>query len=113
MSIPLLQRMNRFPPFQCRLVARIGKGRTVRPLTNQDIAERSGLSVATVSNLSRLKLWDTVPVATAMAFAEACGVDFLRLAAQRNYLRRRKLSHLDRYPAFFRRLLEAINSGEP
>lgn len=86
----LESRFRDFPPCLCRYIARHrGRG-----LSNEDLASRSGLSTATIRKLSRQTSWDGVSVSVALAYAKACGVDFLRLRRQIDFIKRRKMAHV-------------------
>lgn len=68
----LLQRLDRFPPCLCRVIARDGRG---RPLTSHEIAERGGISRTQVDRISRLTTWATVPIGTADAYLSGCRIN--------------------------------------
>lgn len=99
----LLAMLDRLPPNICRLVARDHR----RPLTNHQLAERSGLSIKKIVHISRQKSWTNVPVGQVDQFRTACGVTMQNLAAQLYYLRRtfdetatiKPLAHLDKLPS--------------
>lgn len=84
----ILEKCNKFPPFLCRLVARKVHGR--QPMTNAEIARKSGLSIANVDKLARARNWNHCTLKTVAAFAMGCGVDLLRPRRHLDYLRRRK-----------------------
>lgn len=67
-----------FPPIVCRLLARPKglMGRSQRPLTDEEIAQASGLTVDTVRLLSTLHSWDDVSVGRFLAFTRGCNIDF-------------------------------------
>jgi len=69
----ILEMLDRLPPNKCRLMARDLKHRR-RPLTNKEIAIRSGLSVELVAAISKLKSWANVRVETADQFRAGCGI---------------------------------------
>ena len=71
------QRLDRFPPIVCRLLARKRaiKGGGIVPIPAAEIARNSGLTLTQVASLSPLLDWSTVPAATAVAFARGCGID--------------------------------------
>ena len=71
------QATNRYPPILCRLLARRKNG---PPLTDKEIADRSGLTVFEVKTLSTLTRWDDVPVGTMWKFLVGCGTDFCKWA---------------------------------
>lgn len=84
----LLEKLNRFPPFVCRLVARKLHGREA--LSEREIAERSGLSRKHVRTLSHARTWDNIPLATADRFAAGCGVNLAIPWRHVEWLKRRK-----------------------
>ena len=61
-----------YPPILVRLLARVPHG---RPLTDAEIAERSGLPVAQVWVISCSTTWDGIDVPTMRRFVQACHVD--------------------------------------
>jgi len=63
----------RYSPILCRLLARVRYG---RPLTSQELADSSGLSLFQVEALSRQTNWDGVDIETVRRFTESCGTDF-------------------------------------
>lgn len=74
--LTISERLNRFPPIACRLLARRKDARRrIYPLTTQEIARRSGLTASTVASLAPLPSWDTVPIAQVLAFSKGCGID--------------------------------------
>ncbi len=88
----LLQRLDRMPPFVCRLLARKNRGRS--PMSHLEIARGSGLAKATVAELSFKRTWAGVPVATVSRFSQACGVDLERPRRQIDFLKRRSKTYL-------------------
>lgn len=110
MNLSLLEYLDRIPPHLCRKLARRGRF----PLTNEQIAEASGLTIARVSRIGKLKTWAPVPVGQAQAFRSACGVTHKTEWRQVAYLKRaftqsaRPLSHLDKLPA---RMLKRLAKG--
>lgn len=88
----LLDRINQFPPNCCRLVARKKHG--TMPMTTEEIAEKSGLSVGAVSEISRRKNWNGMRIEVIVAFSEACGVNLLKPERHIRYMRNRKMAHL-------------------
>ncbi len=99
----LLERLNKFPPFLCRLVARKNHGEEL--LSERDIAKRSGLARDYVRRLSRLTAWDQVPTKTVQRFSDACGVNLLAPWRHVHWLRRRKTAWLKKKP-YVARLLK-------
>lgn len=76
MALSLERRFNRYPPIVCRLLARQGRRGYAIPLTDRQIAQRSGLAVSDVKALSWKTTWNDVTVSTMFSFSKACGVDF-------------------------------------
>ena len=74
-KLSIEQRLLRFPPIICRLLARKGSGRGLVLLHDSEIAERSGLSVAQVQGLSHLLTWDDVICRHMLNFSKGCGID--------------------------------------
>lgn len=77
-KLSLEERMMRFPPIVCFIIARTWEGpnRKVTALTAEQIAERSGLPIDRVYSLSWLTNWDTVPCREMFAYSRGCGIDF-------------------------------------
>lgn len=88
------ERLDRFPPLVCRLLAREGESnRHIKPLTDDQIAERSGLSISRVKALSWLVDWKGVEVYEMLAFSKGCGVDLSdrsKLAKHLQYVRSKR-----------------------
>jgi hypothetical protein len=78
-----------FPPAICRLLARTDshRGNSQRPLTDREIADRSGLSLDTVRMYSWAKSWDNIPAPSMDRFSKGCGVDFDNHVGMRKHLR--------------------------
>lgn len=66
------ERIDRYPPVLCRLLARVPKG---KPLTTEQIAERSGLSPVQVEAISRQTDWRGIDLPTARSFMLGCNTD--------------------------------------
>jgi hypothetical protein len=93
----LVAHMDRVPPNLCRILARRGR----KAMTNQEIADASGLTLKRVGEIARLVSWGKVGVAQASAFASACGVDLVKQGQVRKYLMRKegcRLGHLKQAP---------------
>lgn len=86
-------KLDRFPPVAVRLLAckRVpGKGKVA--LSDEEIAQRSGLPLPEIKSLSWLVSWDNVPVRRVREFSEACGVFFTNRRSMRTlscYLKNR------------------------
>lgn len=65
-------RMDRFPPILCRLLARVPRGRA---LTSVEIADKSGLSVMQVNSIATQTDWRGIDIPTARAFMAGCNTD--------------------------------------
>lgn len=79
-----------FPPVLCRLLARHRYG---RPLTNQEISERSGLSPVVVVAISECVAWKSIPFGDMLLFLKGCGIDFTdraKMKSIRAYMRIRR-----------------------
>lgn len=74
MSSVFYRRMERYPPILCRLLARNRPGG--RAMTNEELAEKSGLDGATVHFLSSQGSWRGIDVYTLRSFTDACGIGF-------------------------------------
>lgn len=116
-------RLDRYPPILCRLLARIPRG---RPLTLDEICDRSKLSPSEVHAISRQLDWRGIDLPTARAFMVACGTDlsnrdhcrrirmFLKSQPSQPlrrfaYLRRDRLQWETIYLPLMKRLLEKWN----
>lgn len=66
-------RADRLPPILIRLLARRRSG---PPLSDLEIAERSGLPLFTVATLSQCTSWEGVDLPTMRKFLAGCGLDF-------------------------------------
>lgn len=86
--------LNALPPAFCRYVARTKNG--WRGLTTSELEAMSGLSPTTIKELSYRVSWDNVTIGVATKFMEACGVNPLAARAQRQFVKRRKMIHIDR-----------------
>lgn len=82
----LLAWLDRFPPCLVRLVARKKHG--FARLSHAEIAQRSGLSISTVSLLSSRTTWRRIPPETIEAFTKGCGINLFRLHKEFHRLRR-------------------------
>lgn len=72
----LLDRLERVPPFLCRILARKNNGH--RGLSHEELAKLSGLSRSTIAELSFKTSWKGVTVDVADRFAAACGINHHR-----------------------------------
>lgn len=82
----LLEKLDRLPPFVCRLLARRRAGPKVYGMTMREISLASGLSKSTVADLSFRTTWAEIPVGVAEKFSVACGVDLLDVQDSMRYL---------------------------
>lgn len=116
MAQTLSQKLNQFPPGLCRFIARKSHGRF--PMSHTDVAKVSGLSRALVIKLSNMATWGNTGLLTIEKFTSACGVDPLRPAAAKKYLRRRKLAFIENATPAQRRMFGKLlrrprNSAPP
>lgn len=86
----LVDRLNLLPPMLCRFVAHKRR----RPMSNQDIADASGLARSTVVKLSKLDRWDGVRLDMIDAFSRACGVDLLAPKTSLLIIRKRRMDYM-------------------
>lgn len=83
-------------------------------MTNQEIADASGLTVARVARISKLWSWSTIQVGQAEDFRKACGVTHLSERRQFAYLKRTyttsktALCHLELLPP---KMLKRLSKG--
>ena len=100
----LTEKLNRMPPFLCRLMAR----RNGREISNRRLSENSGIPLTTIRRISVRTSWDDVPVAMAQRFSVACGVDLLRQNRSLEYFKRRKFHHIKKSKnyKYYNRLLK-------
>lgn len=70
-----IDRLDRFPPILCRLLARVPRGRA---LTSVEIADAAGLSVTQVEAISMQTDWRGVDIPTALAFMVGCNTDLTK-----------------------------------
>jgi hypothetical protein len=87
--LSMWERVQYFPPAVCRILARPAnaRGRSQRPLTDEEIAQASGLPLTDVRSLSWVTSWDNVPVSKMRAFAHGCGIDLDDWSTIRQHLR--------------------------
>lgn len=102
----LLQRLNRFPPNLCRLLARKQRGRLL--MTNTDIATVAGMSRALVSKIAAMSSWENVTLSAAQRFSLACGVNLLSPCKQVRFWRRRSLHYQKNATSAQRRMMDRI-----
>jgi hypothetical protein len=101
-KLTLSQKAARFSPAVCRLLARKTVNHNhVVALTDEEIRDASGLSLADVKALSYTASWSNVPLQKLILFTKACGVDFDdRKALQRHskMMDGRRFAYLRRSP---------------
>lgn len=73
-------------------------------MTHTEIAIKSGLPLASVAEISMKTSWRGLRIEVIEAFSLACGVDHMRCRRQMEYLRRRKMIHLQKGDANQRRM---------
>lgn len=66
------ERLDRYPPLLCRLLARVPRGRV---LETDEIASRSGLTPIQVLTISSQLDWRGIDLPTARAFMVGCNTD--------------------------------------
>lgn len=125
MAYPFTAIIHRFPPVWCRLLAvrypANKKWQWPIPMTDEEIAESSGLSVMEVKFIGRADKWDDVSVGKMLAFMRGCRINFdnwqsfqrTRRTAGRgkfDYLRRSPL--WDSHFKYLVALWETIHAGE-
>lgn len=101
------------PPMLVRALARQGHG--LKPMSNLDIAEASGLSTNTIVRLSRLRTWDDVTVRVLDGFSRACGVNLEAPRRQIEFWRRRALAYMvranPRQKMMYARIMSELTNG--
>jgi hypothetical protein len=108
----LTEKLNRFPPFLCRVVARKGKGKGCRAMTLTEIATESGLDVSTVSKLSHKRVWDKEPLWVISKYAMGCGVNLLHPRRHLDYLKRRKKISIRKRGKYFTNIINERNTNK-
>jgi DNA-binding Xre family transcriptional regulator len=103
------ERLNRFPPILCRLLARKKHG--LSAMSMQDIAKRGGLAVSTVSKISMLDSWDSVTLRTIDKFCKGCGIDPMRPRSHLEFFRRRKTVYMQKATPTQRKMFARILSS--
>lgn len=104
MPLTLNQKLRRFPPVACRLLAR-RRCRTggFVPLTDAEIVSASHLRMADVKALSWETDWDNIPVGRMIAFMKGCGIDLENRRTLWNhwrYLKNSSFGYLQSSPDF-------------
>ena len=80
------EKLDRFPPIVCRLLARRKQASGgIVAMTASEIASRGGMTVCEVNSLSWLTSWEGVPMRQVRQFSLACGVDFCDRANMREH----------------------------
>lgn len=87
----LLAKVEKFPPFLCRILARKNRGRA--GLSHLELSKLSGLSKSKVAELSFKTTWAGIPVDIVDRFSTACGVNHLQTKLQVDFLVRRQLGN--------------------
>jgi hypothetical protein len=67
--------LDEFPPSIVRLMAREGRGRANRWLTDEEVAIASGLTLDRVNELKLKQSWDDVVLSDIRKFCAGCGFD--------------------------------------
>lgn len=77
MSLTLREKLSRFPPIACRLLARRKtRSHGVHAMTDEELSTISGLPMARIKAISWSVTWDDIPCSEMLAFTKACGIDF-------------------------------------
>lgn len=113
MALSYYEKLKRFPPVRCRLVAvRYPANKKYQwpvPLTDDEIATRSTLSVERVRELSVQTSWWEIPNGTTEQFLFGCRVD---LNNWRTYARLVRLANREKYD-YIRRHPDWATQFEP
>lgn len=83
----LLETADVIPPNLCRLLARRMDG-SRKPITREEIAERSGLSLGMIDKLSTRKTWKGVDIDVVDAFRKGCGITVENQSYHMRYAKR-------------------------
>jgi hypothetical protein len=107
---PWFEQLASIPPKRLRLFALKGPNSMQRLKSRRDIARDGGLAVSTVSKISKLDSWETMPFKTIVAYIRGCGVDPLNLKDRKRYFQRadRKKAYLTRLNPAQRRMLARV-----
>lgn len=89
------ERLDRFPPIRVRLLAKHPRG--AGPLSTIEIAERSGLSTATVEAISQATSWQGIDIPTAKAFLQACDIDLANAAQYKRIMVYQRVDRPNKY----------------
>lgn len=111
-----LERMDRIPPFFCRVIARTPRGQGQRAMTIREIAQQSGLSWERVSAIARKQSFATVPLGEAEAFRRGCGITLGNEWRHIEYLKRtldgakvkKPFRHIRSLPRDYRKRIEKL-----
>lgn len=107
--LTLSEKLTRFPPVLCRLLARHGS--PVRALTTAELAARCQMSEPEVQFIAQQTTWDGLSVSQLRRFSKGCGCDFDSRAALRA-----KSDHMRKVkgiPAYLRHSPEWHSTLEP
>ena len=106
------QKLRRYPPILLRLLTLYGTTGNRWCPTDQEFAEKSGMSLAEVKYLSYSTTFDHVPVQKMYAFLRGCQVDLekRRHFKRLEWMRRRGLfRHLKKSPLWNTQFREMVN----
>jgi len=106
MKVRTLSDLNLLTPKMCRFLARKSHG--LSPMTNDEIARRSGLALSTICKISTCERWDGMTLRVVAAFSEGCGVNLLAPGRQLRFWRKKKLAYLDRATPQQRRMFARL-----
>lgn len=102
-----LDRLNQISPARCRAVARFNG----RPMTHEHLASVCGWSKGKIIAISRLTRWDTITIADAEKYANACGLKLHRLRSSFYYKSKRMRAMLKRLNMNQRRMYRRLLSN--
>jgi len=95
------ERLKRFPPCVCRLLARTGgSNNTIRLLEDEEVAKKSGLHISEVRSIMWRVSWNKVAVEDVFSFSTACGVKF---SDRKNLTKHYKYTQLKRPFAYLQK----------
>lgn len=86
----ILKKINRIPPYTCRLLAR----KDGKAMSNQMISDASGLSMSKVKRISWMTSWDSLTAIDIDRFSSACGVDLIKQRDVFMFIKNKKFSHI-------------------
>lgn len=104
----ILKKINRVPPYVCRLLAR----KDGKAMSNEQIAELSGLSQTKVKRISWMVEWDSLSAKDIDRYSTACGVDLIKQRDVYLYIKNKRFAHVRRAKGRLKKfLLELMDYG--